>query len=44
MKIFVVLEFLSDQGRADYLAVPLDQASFGLLGKITPAIAVIASG
>ena len=31
MEIFVLLEFLPDQGRADHLAVPLDQAAFRLL-------------
>ena len=33
MEIFVVLEFLPDQGGADHLAVPLDQAALRLLGK-----------
>ncbi len=31
MEIFVVLEFLPDQGRADHLAVLLDQAALRLL-------------
>src|SRR6185312_11352408 len=30
MKIFVVLELLSDQGGADHLAILLDQAALGL--------------
>ena len=31
MEVFVVLEFLPDQGGADHLAVPLDQAALRLL-------------
>ena len=33
MEIFVVLEFLPDQGGADHLAVLLDQAALRLLRK-----------
>src|SRR5580704_906269 len=33
MEVFVVLELLPDQGRADHLAVTFDQASFRLLWK-----------
>ena len=33
MEVFVVLEFLPDQGGADHLAVLLDQAALRLLRK-----------
>ena len=44
MEVRSLGEGLADQRRADDLAVLLDQAAVRLIGKITPAMPVMASG